>query len=44
MRLVVFRDARGWWLDPQGEFRVYCDKPLTGCDKPLTGVSGNLCH
>jgi hypothetical protein len=37
MRLVVRRDANGWWLDPQGEMRVYCDRALSGID-------GNSCH
>ena len=36
-RLVVFRDDKGWWLDPTGEARIYCDEPLTG-------VYGTSCH
>ena len=37
MRLVVRRDANGWWLDPQGEMRIYCDRPLSG-------IGGNSCR
>ena len=37
MRLVVHRDANGWWLDPQGEMRIYCDRPLSG-------FGGNSCR
>jgi hypothetical protein len=36
-RLVVYRDANGWWLDPEGESRVYCDHPLGG-------FGGNSCQ
>jgi hypothetical protein len=35
-RLVVYRDANGWWLDPEGESRVYCDHALGG-------FGGNSC-
>jgi hypothetical protein len=37
MRLVVRRDANGWWLDPQGEMRIYCDRALSG-------IGGNSCR
>jgi hypothetical protein len=37
MRLVVRRDANGWWLDPQGEMRIYCDRALSG-------FGGNSCR
>jgi hypothetical protein len=37
MRLVARRAANGWWLDPQGEMRVYCDRALSGLD-------GTSCH
>lgn len=37
LRLVVRHDARGWWLDPAGESRLYCDQPLSG-------RFGNSCH
>lgn len=30
LRLVMRRDANGWWLDPQGEMRIYCDQALSG--------------
>jgi hypothetical protein len=35
-RLVVYRDADGWWRDPEGESRLYCDHPLGG-------FGGNSC-
>jgi hypothetical protein len=37
MRLVVRRDAGGWWLDPQGQMRVYCDRAFSG-------FGGNSCR
>lgn len=37
MRLVIRHDANGWWLDPQGEMRIYCDRALSG-------VYGKSCH
>jgi hypothetical protein len=28
MRLVIRRDARGWWLEPEGEWMNFCDHAL----------------
>ena len=28
MRLVIHRDARGWWLDPKGQWMIFCDHVL----------------
>ena len=30
MRVLLHRDATGWWIDPKGESRVYCLEPLSG--------------
>ncbi|MEO8468475.1 MAG: hypothetical protein ABI573_02270 [Chloroflexota bacterium] len=30
LRLVLRHDSNGWWLDPQGEGRTYCDRALSG--------------
>ena len=35
-RVVLHQDDRGWWMDPMGQDRVYCLKPLGG-------FGGNLC-
>jgi hypothetical protein len=35
-RVVLHQDERGWWMDPMGEDRVYCLKPLGG-------VAGTSC-
>ena len=29
-RVVLHQDERGWWIDPMGQDRVYCLKPLGG--------------
>lgn len=29
-RVLLHQDERGWWIDPMGQDRVYCLKPLGG--------------
>ncbi len=43
LRAIARHDARGWWIEPQMEHRVFCDVPLDG-GNPYLGRPPSLCY